>query len=135
MLAGAVDASCLPIRYWSQDTVPFQRGGDLFRPKAVQRHLINPVNNSGGFLVHNPAFGIVRVLDVTVRRLPHRFSGISFDLIANTPFFADITGIPLVEHALFGKVKTKKQNLSIHTGLRRSGSRPNPLSNLKKPAE
>lgn len=40
-----------------------------------------------------------------------------------------------VEHALFGKVKTKKQKLSIHADLRRSGSRPNPLSNLKKPAE
>ena len=40
-----------------------------------------------------------------------------------------------IEHALFGKVKTKKQKLSIHADLRRSGSRPNPLSNLKKPAE
>jgi acetolactate synthase-1/2/3 large subunit len=40
-----------------------------------------------------------------------------------------------LEHALFGKVKTEKQKLSIHAGSRRSGSRPNPLSNLKNPAE
>lgn len=66
MLAGAVDASCLPIKYRSQYTVPFQCGGNLFRSKAVQGHLINAANSGGGFLVHNPTFGVVRILDVTV---------------------------------------------------------------------
>lgn len=50
-------------------------------------------------------------------------------------FGGNVDFIKQLEHALFGKVKTKRQRLSIHAGLRRSGSRPNPLSNLKKPAE
>ena len=40
---------------------------------------------------------IVRVLDVTVGRLAHRFTGIALDLIADAPLFADIAGVPLVE--------------------------------------
>ncbi|CAB1248174.1 protein of unknown function [Ruminococcaceae bacterium BL-4] len=50
-------------------------------------------------------------------------------------FTAGVPNKKFVEHALFGKVKTARQKLSIHAGLRRSGSRPNPLSNLKNPAE
>lgn len=36
---------------------------------------------------------------------------------------AGITGVPLVEHTSFGKVKRKQQKSSIHAGLRRDGSR------------
>ncbi len=135
MLAGAVDTSCLPIRHWRQNAVLFQRGGNLFCSKAVYRHSIDTADYSGSFLIYYPALWIFRIFNIAIRRLAHRLPGVSFDLVADTPFLADIAGVPLVEHALFGKVKTKRKKLSIHAGLRRSGSRPNPLSNLKKPAE
>ena len=51
----------------------------------------------GGFVIYNPSFRIVGIFDVTVGRLTHRLARIPLDLVADTPFLADIAGVPLIE--------------------------------------
>ena len=122
-LAGAFDALREPVGPRGQDIVLFKLGGNLLCSEPLQSHAVNAAHNLGCLVIHDPMLRIIRVLDVTIGRLAHRLTGIALDLIADAPLFADIAGVPLVEHTSFGKVKRKQQKRSIHAGLRRDGSR------------
>ena len=74
----------------------------MLRPISFQNQIIDSANNQGGFLVNDPVLRIIRVLDVPVRRRPHGFPGVAFDLIADTAFLADIPGVPLIEQVTDG---------------------------------
>ena len=97
MFTRTLDASRLPVGHRRQDAVLFQRGGNLLCPKAVQCHLINSANNGSGYLIHDSMLGIIRVFYIPIWRLSHRFPGISLNLVADAPLFADIARVPLVE--------------------------------------
>lgn len=79
------------------DTVLLKLGVNLLRSKALQGHTVNPAYDLGGLIVHDPMFRVVRVLDIPIRRLAHRLTGIAFDLVADAPLLADIAGVPLIE--------------------------------------
>ena len=55
-------------------------------------------------------------------KLFRRLTGIAFDLITDTPLFTDVTGVPLIEHSLFGKVFEKAKKASNTNDLRWDGS-------------
>lgn len=63
----------------------------------------NTADHLGGLLIHDPSFGIVRVLFVAIGRRPHRFTSIALDLIADPALLADVTGVPLVEQVADGR--------------------------------
>ena len=94
-LAGAIDSLGVPVSARGQDTVLFKLRGNLLRSDPFQRHAVNPPHDLRRFLVHDPAFGVLRVFDVPVRRLPHGFAGIAFDLVADAPLLADVARISL----------------------------------------
>ena len=96
-LSGALDALFQSIGTRGKDFIPFKLRGDLRCPVALQGYTVNPPNHLGGFIVHNPSFRIVGVFDVTMGRLAHRFTCIPLDLVADTPFLADVAGVPLIE--------------------------------------
>ena len=87
----------MPVDARGQDAVLFKLRGNLLRSDPFQRHAVNPPHDLRRFLVHDPAFGVLRVFDVPVRRLPHGFSGIALDLVADAPLLADVARIPFVE--------------------------------------
>ena len=99
-LSGTLDALLQPISARCKDFIPFKLRGDLLCPVALQGHTVNPPNHLGGFVLHDPAFRIVRVFDVPVGRLAHRLTRISLDLVADTPLLADVAGVPLIERWL-----------------------------------
>ena len=96
-LSGALNALFQPIGTRGKDFIPFKLRGDLLRPVALQGHAVNPPNHLGGFIIYDPSFRIVGVFDVTVGRLAHRLACIPLDLVADTPFLADVAGVPLIE--------------------------------------
>ena len=57
-----------------EDTILLKTCRNLLRSIPLQGHTVNPAYHLGRFLVHNPVFGIVRVLDVAIGRLSHRRS-------------------------------------------------------------
>ena len=87
----------MPVDARGQDAVLFKLRGNLLRSDPFQRHAVNPPHDLRCFLVHDPAFGVLRVFDVPVRRLPHGFSGIALDLVADAPLLADVSRIPFVK--------------------------------------
>ena len=87
----------MPVDARGQDAVLFKLRGNLLRSDPFQRHAVNPPHDLRRFLVHDPAFGVLRVFDVPVRRLPHGFSGIALDLVADAPLLADVARIPFVD--------------------------------------
>ena len=95
--AGAIDSLGVPVGARGQDAVLFKLRGNLLRSDPFQRHAVNPPHDPRRFLVHDPAFGVLRVFDVPVRRLPHGFTGIALDLVADAPLLADVARIPFVE--------------------------------------
>lgn len=99
-LSRALDALFQPIGTRGKDFIPFKLRGDLLRSVALQGHAVNPPNHLGGFVIYDPSFRIVGVFDVTVGRLAHRLARISLDLVADTPLFADVAGVPLIERWL-----------------------------------
>ena len=101
--AGPFNAFFEPVGAGRQDTVLFKTCCNLLCSITIQGHTINPTNHLGGLLIHDPPFGIVRVLDIAVGRLPHRLARIALDLIADPALLADVTGVPLIEDGLFGK--------------------------------
>lgn len=94
--AWAIDSLGVPVGARGQDAVLFKLRGNLLRSDPFQRHAVNPPHDPRRFLVHDPAFGVLRVFDVPVRRLPHGFAGIALDLVADAPLLADVARIPLV---------------------------------------
>ena len=99
-LSGALDALFQSIGTRGKDFIPFKLRGDLLRSVALQGHAVNPPNHLGGFVIYDPSFRIVGVFDVTVGRLAHRLACIPLDLVADTPLFADVAGVPLIERWL-----------------------------------
>ena len=87
----------MPVDARGQDAVLFKLRGNLLRSDPFQRHAVNPPHDLRRFLVHDPAFGVLRVFDVPVRRLPHGFTGIALDLVADAPLLADVSRIPFVK--------------------------------------
>ena len=86
-----------------EDTILLKTCRNLLRSIPLQGHTVNPAYHLGRFLVHNPVFGIVRVLDVAIGRLSHRLTSIALDFVADAPLLADVTGVPLVEQVADGR--------------------------------
>ena len=101
-LSGTADAFLNPVGLRRQDAFLFKLGGNLFRAKALQRHIKNAPDNLCSFFINDPMLGIVRVLDISIGRKSHRFAGVAFDFITDTAFLADVTGIPLIEQVSDG---------------------------------
>ena len=64
-----------PVGLRGQDAFLFKLGGNLFRAKALQRHIKNAPDNLCSFFINDPVLGIVRVLDIAIGRKSHRFAG------------------------------------------------------------
>ena len=101
-LSGTADAFLNPVGLRRQDAFLFKLGGNLFRAKALQRHIKNAPDNLCSFFINDPMLGIVRVLDIPIGRKSHRFAGVAFDFITDTAFLADVAGIPLIEQVSDG---------------------------------
>ena len=63
-LSGTADAFLNPVGLRRQDAFLFKLGGNLFRAKALQRHIKNAPDNLCSFFINDPMLGIVRVLDI-----------------------------------------------------------------------
>ena len=100
--SGTADAFLNPVGLRRQDAFLFKLGGNLFRAKALQRHIKNAPDNLCSFFINDPMLGIVRVLDIPIGRKSHRFAGVAFDFITDTAFLADVAGIPLIEQVSDG---------------------------------
>ena len=83
---------------------------------AAEVHIINAPNDGSGLLVDDPAPGIIWVLLVTVGRRAHGDAGIALDLVADPAFFADVPGIPLVEHVFLKKGVSKTEKTQYSCG-------------------
>ena len=70
---------------------------NLIGSYAIQSHSKNASDNTGSFLIHDPAFGISRVLDIAIWRLAQRLAGCTTDFVADPALLADIAGIPFIE--------------------------------------
>ena len=71
--------------------------GNLFCTISFQNQVIDSSDNQGSFLVYNPVFRVIRVLDVPVRRRPHGFPSVALNLVADTALLADVPGVPLIK--------------------------------------
>ena len=85
-------------------------------PITFQRHIKNAPDNLRSFFINDPALGIVRVLDISIGRLSHWFTGVALDFVTDTAFLADVTGVPLIEQRLFGKGKDKQAEIQYSCG-------------------
>ena len=91
----------LPVVTWGQDFLLREGAGDLLHAHRVQAHTVDPPHHSGGRLVNDPPLGVVRVFLIPIGRLAHRFAGITLDLVADAPLFADVAGVPFIEQIFY----------------------------------
>ena len=121
-LTSPIDSFRLPVEAGREDPFLCQSVRDLLNAHSIQAHTVNlPYHRGGGFLYH-PPFGVFRVLLVPVGRLAHRLTGVPFDLVADPPLFADVSGVPLIEQVLLGKGTKSFEKARIYAGLRWIGS-------------
>ena len=116
-LAFGIQRSC------GQNLLFFQNPRNLLRAFAVNAKVEDELDDLGRFFIQNPVFLVLRAAAVSVGRFAHVLAAGSSLPQTDTNLLAGITGIPLVEHTSFGKVKRKQQKSSIRAGLRRDGSR------------
>ena len=82
-----------------QDVVLLQPLGDLRRPQAVHAQGENLLHDSSRFLVHNPAFLVLRVFHVPIGRDGAKvFAGASLGLPGSLDFLAGVLGKHLVKY-------------------------------------
>lgn len=75
-----------------------ERCCDLHRAVAFQRQTIDAAYHIGSLRVDHPKPGIVRVLDITVRRRGQRDAGIAFHLVDDPALLGNVFGVPLVHN-------------------------------------